>query len=249
MSGRVTGKVALISGGARGQGAAVGRLLAREGAEVVLGDVRESEGQEVVHEIAAAGGSAMYVHLDVRKETDWQSAVEATVSRFGKVNVLYNNAGILSLDGVLETSLEAWNEIVSVNQTGVFPGLKHTIPAMIKAGSGSIINVSSILGLVGFGGGSAYQSTKGAIRILTKQTAVQFASQNIRINSIHPGMISTPFLDTVAPEVLQAVRQMTPMGREGTAEEVANCALFLASDESSFVTGAELVVDGGYTTQ
>jgi len=250
MAGRLDGKVALISGGARGQGATEGKLFAREGAKIVLGDVLDEEGRKTASEIQAAGGSAVYVHLYVTQETDWKNAVGATVRNFGKLNVLINNAGILRMEGIEETTLEIWNRVVAVNQTGMFLGMKHAIPTIRQAGGGSIINISSIAGLIGMGAAAAYQATKGAVRILTKCAAVQYAKEGIRINSIHPGVITTLMVTQgIDPEARKLFEQATPIGREGTAEEIANGALFLASDESSYMTGAELVLDGGYTAQ
>jgi NAD(P)-dependent dehydrogenase (short-subunit alcohol dehydrogenase family) len=250
MAGRLDGKVALISGGARGQGAAEGKLFTREGAKVVLGDVLDADGQQTAREIQAAGGSAVYVHLDVTQETDWQNAVGVAVRNFGRLNILVNNAGILRMEGIEDTTLEIWNRVIAVNQTGVFLGMRHAIPAIRQAGGGSIINISSIAGLIGVGGAAAYQATKGAVRILTKSAAVQYAKENIRINSIHPGVITTLMVTRgIDPEARKLFEQATPLGREGSAEEIANGALFLASDESSYMTGAELVLDGGYTAQ
>lgn len=247
MAGRLNGKVALISGGARGQGAAEGRLFAREGAKVVLADVLDEEGEAVAREI---GRDAAYVRLDVTSEADWARAVEKTVATFGKLTTLVNNAGILRMEGLEATSLELWNRVIAVNQTGVFLGMKAAVPAMRKAGGGSIVNVSSIAGLIGVGAATAYQATKGAVRILTKTVAVEQAKHGIRVNSIHPGVITTKMVtEVIDPESRALFSQATPLGREGTAEEMAQGALFLASDESSYMTGAELVLDGGYTAQ
>jgi NAD(P)-dependent dehydrogenase (short-subunit alcohol dehydrogenase family) len=250
MAGRLDGKVALISGGARGQGAAEGKLFAREGAKVVLGDVLDAEGQQTAREIQAAGGAALYVHLDVTQEADWQGAVDTAVRNFGKLNILVNNAGILRMEGIEDTTLEIWNRVVAVNQTGVFLGMKHAIPAMRQASGGSIINISSVAGLVGGGGAAAYTATKGAVRILTKTAAISYAKENIRANSIHPGIITTLMVtEGIDPEARKLFEQVTPLGRAGTVDEIANGALFLASDESSYMTGAELVIDGGFTAQ
>ncbi|HEV8718335.1 MAG TPA: glucose 1-dehydrogenase [Candidatus Binatia bacterium] len=250
MAGRLAGKVALISGGARGQGAAEGKLFAREGAKVVLGDVLDAEGLQTAREIEAAGGSAVYIHLDVTQEVEWKNAVGVAVRNFGKLNILVNNAGILRMEGIEDTTLEIWNRVIAVNQTGVFLGMKHAIPVLRQAGGGSIINISSIAGLIGVGAAAAYQATKGAVRILTKSAAVQYAKENIRVNSIHPGVITTLMVTQgIDPEARKLFEQATPLGREGSAEEIATGVLFLASDESSYMTGAELVLDGGYTAQ
>lgn len=237
----------LISAGARGQGAAEGKLFAREGAKVVLVDVLDSEGERTAKEI---GSAALYVHLDVTREAEWQQAVETTVRKFGALTTLVNNAGILRMEGIEQTTLEIWDRVIAINQTGVFLGMKYSIPAMRKAGGGSIINISSIAGLIGVGAATAYQATKGAVRLLTKTAAVQYAKEGIRLNSIHPGVITTKMvIEGIDPESRALFSQATPLGREGTAEEIANGALFLASDESSYMTGAELVLDGGYTAQ
>jgi cyclopentanol dehydrogenase len=247
MAGRLSGKVALISGGARGQGAAEGRLFAREGAKVVLADLLDAEGEKVAREI---GKEAIYLRLDVTREDEWARAIEKTVSKFGKLTTLVNNAGILRMEGLEATTLEIWNQVIAVNQTGVFLGMKAAVPAMKKAGGGSIVNISSIAGLIGVGAATAYQATKGAVRILTKTVAVQYAKDGIRVNSIHPGVITTKMVtEHIDPESRALFSQATPLGREGSAEEMAQGALFLASDESSYMTGAELVLDGGYTAQ
>ena len=250
MAGRLEGKVVFISGGARGQGAAEGQLFAREGAKVVLGDVLDDDGNHTVASITAAGGAAMYVHLDVTREADWKKAIVATQDEFGQLNVLVNNAGILRNEGVEKTTLDVWNLVIAVNQTGTFLGMKAALPGLRQAGGGSIINISSVAGLVGTGAAAAYQATKGAVRLLTKTAAVEYARDNIRINSIHPGVIATAMVaESFSPRARQRYEKTIPLGREGTAEEIAQGALFLASDESSYMTGAELVLDGGYTAQ
>ena len=188
---RLEGKVALISGGARGQGAVEAKLFASEGASVVIGDILDDAGRQVEAEIAESGGSATYVHLDVTSESEWNDAVSAAVERYGKLDILVNNAGILIRAGVEDTTEEDWDRIMDINAKGVFLGTKAAIPAMREAGGGSIINISSVAGLQGSPGAAAYSSTKGAVRILTKSTAVQYATENIRCNSVHPGLIYT----------------------------------------------------------
>ena len=250
--GRLDGKVAIISGGARGQGATEARMFAREGAKVVLGDVLDEEGKQVEAQINESGGDATYVHLDVTQEDDWRSAVETAVSRYGKLDILVNNAGILIRKGLEETTVEDWDRIMGVNAKGVFLGTKHAIPAMRRAGGGSIINISSTAGLVGSPNGSpSYTATKGAVRLLTKSTAIQYAKEGIRCNSVHPGPIDTDMIrDTMSdPARLEQRMQRLPMGRVGTSEDIGYGVLYLASDESSFVTGSELVIDGGTTAQ
>ena len=250
--GRLDGKVALISGGARGQGAAEARIFAREGAKVVIGDVLDAEGTRVAAEIAESGGDALFVHLDVTHEEDWRSAIGVATSSFGKLDVLVNNAGIWRRGRVEDTTVEDWDTIMDVNAKGVFLGTKLAIPEMRKAGGGSIINISSTAGLVGGPRSSAYTASKGAVRLFTKATAVQYAKEGIRANSIHPGPIDTPMIQQVwqgEEQNREAAIARTPLGRIGTPEDIAYGVLFLASDESSFMTGSELVIDGGSTAQ
>lgn len=244
---RLAGKVALISGGSRGQGAAEGRLFASEGAAVVLGDVLVEEGKEVAEQIVRGGGRAIFTYLDVTNPDDWDRAVLAAEQAFGKLEIVINNAGIGGRGGVEDTTIEDWNRVIAVNQTGVWLGMKHTIPALRRAGGGSIVNISSIYGLIGSGGSTAYQGTKGAVRLLTKTAAAQYAAENIRVNSVHPGVILTPMVAGAPQGSLDRLIALTPMKRGAQAEEVAYGVLFLASDEASYVTGSELVIDGGYT--
>lgn len=250
--GRLDGKVALISGGARGQGAAEARLFAREGAPVVLGDIQDDEGKKIASAIRASGGEATYVHLNVTREANWKAAVDTTLQTYGKLNVLVNNAGILLRAKIEETTEDDWDRIMAVNVKGVFLGTKCAIPAMRQAGGGSIINISSTAGLVGSPGETAaYTATKGAVRLFTKATAIQHAKDNIRCNSVHPGPIATDMIKDMLENRAaweQRLRRL-PMGRAGTPEEVAYGVLYLASDESSYVTGSELVIDGGTTAE
>jgi NAD(P)-dependent dehydrogenase (short-subunit alcohol dehydrogenase family) len=249
---RLTGKVALISGGARGMGACEARLFAREGARVVVGDVRESEGRAVETEIAAKGGEALFVHLDVTSEDDWRRAVATAEDRFGRLDVLVNNAGVGGAGRLEDVALDEWNRVMEINSTGVFLGTKAAIPAMRRAGGGSIVNISSQLGLVGMDDSSPqYQASKGSVRLLTKLTAVQYAKERIRANSVHPGPVVTPMTEArrADPAVYRRMVSRIPLGRYGEPEDVAYGVLYLASDESSFVTGSELVIDGGWTAQ
>jgi NAD(P)-dependent dehydrogenase (short-subunit alcohol dehydrogenase family) len=249
---RLAGKVALISGGARGMGAVEARLFAREGAKVVLGDVLDAEGRAVEADIGKAGGEAVYTRLDVTREADWQAAVGAAVSRFGKLDVLVNNAGVGGPGRVEDVTLEEWNRVMDVNSTGVFLGTRAVIPALRRAGGGAIVNISSQLGLVGVDNSSPqYQASKGAVRLLTKATAIQYAKEGIRANSVHPGPIVTPMTEARRkdPASYALTVSRIPLGRYGEPEEVAYGVLYLASDESRFVTGAELVIDGGWTAQ
>ena len=248
---RLENKVALISGGARGMGAVEARLFAQNGARVVIGDILEDEGRRTEAEINEAGGECVFVRLDVTSEESWQDAVAAAVGRFGKLDILVNNAGIYRTHNVLETSGEEWDQVMDINAKGVFLGTKAAIPAMRQNGGGAIVNISSVAGLIGNFMSSAYTASKGAVRLFTKSTAIQYAGDGIRANSVHPGTIET---DMTAPVLADAdYRQdrinRTPLGRLGTAADVAYGVLFLASDEASFMTGSELVIDGGRTAE
>ena len=249
---RLQGKVAFISGGARGMGAEEARLFAREGAKVGLGDVLDEAGRQVEAEINEAGGEALYLHLDVTDESQWREAVSAVVGRFGRLDVLVNNAGIAEYTILEETTVEQWERMMAVNAKGVFLGTKAAIPEMRKAGGGSIINISSQLGIVGVETSSAqYIASKGAVRLFTKSAAVQYASEGIRVNSVHPGPIKTPMsaVGRADPERQEHSISRIPLGRYGEPHEVAYGVLYLATDESSFVTGSEIVIDGGWTAQ
>jgi cyclopentanol dehydrogenase len=246
---RLKGKVALIYGAARGQGAAETRLFVNEGARVVIGDVLDSEAGKLASEINQNAGArvTLPVHLDVTRAGDWRAAVETCEREFGGLDILVNNAGILNIKGVSDTNEEEWDAVINVNQKGVWLGTKIAVPVMKKRGGGSIINISSIYGLIGSGGSAAYHASKGAVRILTKTAAVEYAPDNIRVNSVHPGVIKTPMVDIFDDKDLQAIAALAPMKRAARPEEVGYVVLFLASDEASFVTGAEYAVDGGYT--
>ena len=249
---RLEGKVAFISGGSRGMGAAEARLFAKEGASVAIGDVREEEARAVVEQISETGGRALFVPLDVTDESQWHAAIAATVREFGKLDILVNNAGIGARGKVEEVTVEAWDRVMDINAKGVFLGTKAAIPEMRRAGGGSIINISSQLGIVGTdAGGPQYQASKGAVRIFTKSTAIQYAPEGIRANSVHPGPIKTPMTEAsrADPEHYQRRLSRIPLGRYGESDDVAYGVLFLASDESSFMTGSELVIDGGWTAQ
>ena len=249
---RLEGKVAFISGGARGMGAAEARLFAQEGARVAIGDILEDQGRKVEAEINETGGEALFLRLDVTSEADWQSAISATVARFGKLDILVNNAGIAVWEAHDDATVEEWDRVMDVNAKGVFLGTKAAIPEMRKAGGGSIINISSISGMVGQANiHPGYNASKGAVRLLTKSTAIQYAKDVIRANSVHPGPIATPMTEAgrADPERYLLTLSRTPLGRYGEPEDVAYGVLFLASDESSYMTGSELVIDGGVTAQ
>ncbi len=247
---RLEGKVALISGGARGQGAVEARMFAAEGASVVIGDILDDQGRQTEAELQELGYQVTYVRLDVTSESDWAAAVQTAVDTYGKLDILLNNAGILIRKNIEDTTEDDWDRIFAVNSKGVFLGTKAALPAMRENGGGSIINISSTAGLVGSPNGSAsYTATKGAVRLFTKSTAIQHAAEGIRCNSIHPGPIETDMIaDTLNdPANLELRMQRLPLGRVGKPSEIAYGAIYLASDESSFVTGAELVIDGGTT--
>ena len=250
--GRLAGKVALISGGARGQGEAEVILFSKEGAKVVFGDVRDDEGRKLEEAVRSDGGDVTYVHLDVSKDADWRAAVETTVARYDRIDILVNNAGIGVFDRVEDATEEEWDNTMAVNAKGPFLGMKHVIPVMRRGGGGSIINVTSIAAHVGSKtGGATYVASKGAVRLLTKHVALHHAGEQIRCNEIYPGMIDTPMLQGAAtdPVGLEDRLARIPLGRFGKPDDMAYAALYLASDESAFITGAELSVDGGITVQ
>lgn len=247
--GRLDGKVALISGGSRGQGAAEVRRFTEEGAKVVFGDIADSDGEAIAAEMTAAGRDAAYVHLDVTSESDWQAAIGLAMDRFGRLDILINNAAIVIPRVAIENrTVEEWDRVINVNVKGVFLGTKYAIPAMRAGGGGSIVNISSVAGL---GQSShqepAYATSKGAIRIFSKVTATQHAGDNIRCNSVHPGPVDTEMFRAAFPDAdtLAARLQRVPMKRAGTIAEIVNGVLFLASDEAAYITGTELVIDGG----
>ncbi len=249
---RLEGKVAFISGGARGMGAAEARLFAREGARVAIGDVLDDLGRQVEAEINETGGEAIYVHLDVTEEEEWQRAISTTVERFGGLHVLVNNAGVVSWGTLEDTTVAEWDRVMDVNAKGVFLGTRAAVAEMRKGGGGSIINISSISGNIGQDIiQPVYNASKGAVRIFTKSTAVQYAKEGIRVNSVHPGSVDTPMTQgrRSDPEQTEERLSRIPLGRVAEPEEIAYGALFLASDESSFMTGSELIMDGGFTAQ
>jgi NAD(P)-dependent dehydrogenase (short-subunit alcohol dehydrogenase family) len=246
---RLENKVALITGAASGMGASMARIFAGEGAKVVVADVLEAEGGAVVADITRANGAALFQRLDVSSEADWKTAIEATRAAYGRLDILVNDAGLSgsAVEDLFETA--AWDRLMAVNARGVFLGMKFAIPMMKEQGGGSIVNISSISGITGQREVHVgYNASKGAVRTLTKAAAVQHGADNIRVNSVHPGLMPPMRSSgrTANPEIRARLLQQVPMGRAGRVEEVANAVLFLASDESSYITGAELYVDGGF---
>ena len=250
---RLEGKVALITGAAAGDGigSATARLFAREGAKVVVTDIDDVLGEKTLAQINESGGDAIYVHLDAREEADWVNAIKATVDKYGRLDILINNAGgsVEGGRGMLEyITVEGWDGTMSLTSTSCFLGTKHAVPEMRKVGGGSIVNVCSIDGIIGETVPNfAYQAGKGAMRVFTKAAAIQYAKENIRVTSLHPGYTATT--KKRPPDRLQHVLSKTPLGREATGEDMAYGILYLASDEASYVTGAELVIDGGVIAQ
>jgi NAD(P)-dependent dehydrogenase (short-subunit alcohol dehydrogenase family) len=261
---RVKGKVAIVTGAARGLGKAQALLLAKEGAKVVATDINETLGKRLPEEVKREGGEAIFIKHDVTNEQGWREVIEKTLSEYGKLDILVNNAGVLLHHTIEDLSLEDWRSVLNVNLEGVFLGTKYAIGAMKKSGGGSIVNISSIAGLVGMPDTSSYVASKGAVRLFTKSAALECSKlkldYNIRVNSIHPGFIYTEMVDgaikadvekfgITMEEAKKLYKDMTMMGRFGEPEDIAYGVLYLASDESKYVTGAELVIDGGYTAK
>jgi NAD(P)-dependent dehydrogenase (short-subunit alcohol dehydrogenase family) len=244
-------RVAIVTGGSRGIGAATVRALAAEGVAVVIGDVLDAEGQALAQELCDAGRDVTYQHLDVTSEEAWADAVRGTVALFGRLDILVNNAGIGTFDDVEQETVAGWTRVVDVNQKGVWLGMRAAIPAIRKAGGGSIVNLSSIFGAVGgFGGSVAYHATKGAVRLMTKTAAIRYAKEGIRVNSVHPGFIDTPMVEMAKGTDLEtAIIGNTPMGRWGRSEEIASVIAFLSGSGATYMTGSEVYVDGGWTAQ
>lgn len=262
MAGRLENKVVLITGAGGGLGSEQVKLMAKEGAKIVATNLQEDpiiadgvpadglwqKTLKLVDEIKQNGGEAIAIPLDVTKEDDWAHAVTVTEKEFGRLDVLVNNAGIYYHAGLLEHTVEKFHQIVNINQLGVLLGMKAAVPAMQRAGGGSIINFASIYGIAGAGVSTAYQSTKGAVRLMTKSAAMEFVGDNIRVNAICPGMFDTNLFESSVPkEAWEPLVSMVPMKRFGKPHEIAYGTIFLASDESSFMTGSDLVIDGGYT--
>lgn len=247
----MTGKVVLVTGGAQGLGAAVAEAVLRHGGSVLVGDVRDDEGEAFAASQTAAGhgGRIAYAHLDVTRVAEWQSVVALAESRFGRLTTLVNNAGFPGRAGVEGTTEEGWQATIDVDLKGSFLGIKTSVPALRRAGGGAIVNTSSTYGLVASGRGStAYSSAKGGLVMLSKAAAVEYAAENIRVNCIHPGVIDTPRNRSLPAAWMQELLAKTPLGRMAAPSEIANAVLFLVSDAASYMTGASMVVDGGYVT-
>ncbi|MBA9028661.1 SDR family NAD(P)-dependent oxidoreductase [Peribacillus huizhouensis] len=249
---RLQDKVAIITGGGTGIGKETALKFAKEGAKVVITDINKDAAMNTAQEIQAMGAEAIFIQHNVSDEDDWKKVVSETRSHFNKIDVLFNNAGIYIIKPLTEIELDEWNRLMSINVTGVFLGMKHVIPVMVEQKKGSIINASSIAGLFGAPGHALYGASKGAVRIMSKDAAIEFAGKGVRVNSIHPGFIETAMTDYASEATGRTTEELNsayPLGRMGNTEEVAHTVVFLASDESSFTTGAEFVIDGGATAR
>ncbi len=246
MAGRLSGKSALISGGASGLGEAQAILYAREGASVLIGDVQAEKGHAVVAAIESEGGTAAFIHLDVSDADNWGKAVADAVARFGKLTTLVNNAGIFHPGGIVDETQQGWDRMIAINQTAVFLGMKAAAPALLASGNAAIVNISSLYGLIGSPNAISYHASKAAVRVMGKAGALEFAKQGIRVNTIFPGQIKTPILGDITPEQDAAIKASIPMGLVGDPMDIAYASLYLASDEAKYVSGAELWVDGAW---
>ncbi|MDY7044573.1 MULTISPECIES: SDR family NAD(P)-dependent oxidoreductase [unclassified Virgibacillus] len=247
---KLENKVAIITGGGTGIGKKTALLFANEGAKLVITDINEESGRKTVDEIKALGSEGIFIKHDVSNEEDWKQVINETINHFSTIDVLFNNAGIYIIKPLVETELEEWNRLMSINVTGVFLGMKHAVPVMAKQKSGSVINASSVAGLNGAPGHVLYGASKGAVRIMTKDIAMEYANTGVRVNSIHPGYIETAMANYATEQTGHSKEELDktyPLGRMGKPEEVAKMVLFLASDDASFSTGAEFVIDGGAT--
>lgn len=247
MSKRLLNKVVLITGGASGIGAGHVRLFAEAGAKVLVCDIDEELGRSVADDVKRKGGEAVFFRLDVADEGNWKKAVAEAVSRFGSLTTLVNNAGVFIPGGVESETNEGWNRLVAINQTGVWLGMKTAMPELLKTGNAAIVNVSSIYGIVGSPRAIAYHATKGAVRVMSKSAAIEYARRGVRVNTVFPGVIKTPALSDVPEDMMRELEDGIPMGRIGIPEDIAYCSLYLCSNEAQFVTGSEFVIDGGAT--
>lgn len=251
MNRRLEGKVAIVTGGAQGMGRTHSQLLAEHGANVFVTDVNDTGGEETIRLITEAGGQASFVHHDVSDSANWDTVVKHVSDTHGRVDVLVNNAGVLAFKSLQDTTEAEWDQIMNINAKGTFLGCRAVRPAMVNSPAPSIVNISSMYAIIGAPNAAAYEASKGAVRSLTKAAAVDFADSGIRVNSVHPGVIDTAMTSDILadPEGAKALLGPTILARAAQPEEVSNCVLFLASDESSFMNGSEMVVDGGYIAQ
>ncbi|MDM9628984.1 glucose 1-dehydrogenase [Rhizobium sp. S152] len=247
MSRRLDGKVAIVTGAARGIGEGIADLFASEGAKVVITDILEAQGEEVASRLQARGDRAIFQKLDVSDERSWQAVVGATVSNFGKLTTIVNNAARFSATGLTDTTVDDWNKVIAVNLTGTYLGMKTAMPELLRSGNGSVVNICSLYGLIATTGYTAYHASKGGVRMLSKAAALEYAKKGVRINSVYPGDTETPAMDNLTEEENAKVLSLVPMGVAGKPLDMAYGALYLASDEASYVTGAELVIDGGWS--
>lgn len=245
MAGRLEGKVAIITGGGAGIGAAHAEVFAKEGAGVAITDIRPEAAEDAAAKVRAAGGDALSLSHDVACEDSWAEVVKKVVAHFGKLTTLVNNAGLNHMRGVEDETVEGWNHIVSIDQMGTWLGMRAVMPHLRASGNGAIVNISSLLGIMGNVTCLSFHAAKGAVRVMSKAAALEYAERGVRVNSVYPGMIDTQQLATMLPEEREMIRTSIPMKRIGLPMEVANCSLFLCSDEASYVTGAEIIVDGG----
>ena len=245
--GRLDKKVAIITGAASGIGEAHALLFAAEGAKVVVTDIQDDLGAAVVARINEAGNDAIYIHHDVSNPDDWAFVIDKAIEQYGGITTLINNAGIGSPYGVEDEQIDNFNRVVAVCQTGVWLGMKAAMPALKKSGNGAIVNISSAYGIIGSPGRIAYHAAKGAVRIMSKSAALEYSQQGVRVNSIHPGIISTPLVEQFPEKMTEYLRNTTPMKKLGKAMDIANGSLYLCSDEAAYVTGIELIIDGGLT--
>ncbi|API58622.1 hypothetical protein BSL82_04270 [Tardibacter chloracetimidivorans] len=246
MAGRLQGKVAIVSGGARGLGAAHVEMFAQEGAGVMIGDILIDEGKALAERLADDGYPVTFMELDVTDETHWARLVAATVERYGKLTTLINNAGIYHGAGIEDETTQGWNRLVAVDQTGVFFGMKTAMPHLVASGHGAVINISSTMALTGSLRCFTYHAAKGAVRSMSMAAASEYGPKNVRVNSIYPGSIEAKSHEDTLPGDVEAILKATPMGRKGVPRDIAAASLFLCSDEANFITGAELIVDGGW---
>ena len=244
---RLRDKVALITGGASGIGAAHARVFAEAGAKVLICDVQEELGLGVADDVNRKGGEGAFFRLDVANEGNWKTAVAEAVKRFGGLTTLINNAGVYQPAGLDTETIEGWNRIIAINQTGVWLGMKSAMPELLKSGNASIVIIGSIYGIVGSPGSIAYHASKGAVRVMSKSAALQYARQGVRVNTIFPHLIKTAIVEGLPADVMKALEDAIPMGRGGVSDDVAYASLYLCSNEAQYVTGAELVIDGGFT--